>query len=98
MRSPRWRAGSEPTIEAVLEAPVEDVAWANGWEGGCVVGRSAVREHWNRAQSRAESDRAPAQAHREKRHVSEHRVVRAIALPLASAWWSRRWITRRVRT
>jgi ketosteroid isomerase-like protein len=35
-------------IEAVLAALHCDVAWANGWEGGYVHGREAVRSYWTR--------------------------------------------------
>lgn len=34
--------------EAVLAALAPDVAWPNGWEGGQVHGRDAVREYWAR--------------------------------------------------
>ena len=35
-------------IDAVLAALADDVAWANGMEGGHVYGREAVREYWTR--------------------------------------------------
>jgi nuclear transport factor 2 (NTF2) superfamily protein len=35
-------------IEAVLAALDEDVAWANGMEGGHVQGRDNVRSYWTR--------------------------------------------------
>ena len=35
-------------IEAVLAALHPDVTWANGMEGGHVVGREAVRSYWTR--------------------------------------------------
>jgi len=35
-------------IEAVLAAMREDVAWANGMEGGHVHGRDGVRSYWAR--------------------------------------------------
>jgi ketosteroid isomerase-like protein len=34
--------------EAVLAAMAPDVAWPNGWEGGQVIGRDAVRDYWAR--------------------------------------------------
>jgi hypothetical protein len=34
--------------EAVLAAMAPDVAWPNGWEGGQVNGRDAVRDYWAR--------------------------------------------------
>jgi ketosteroid isomerase-like protein len=35
-------------IDGVLEALHEDVAWANGMEGGHVHGHAAVRAYWTR--------------------------------------------------
>ncbi len=35
-------------IEGVLAALAEDVAWANGMDGGHVHGREAVRDYWTR--------------------------------------------------
>jgi ketosteroid isomerase-like protein len=35
-------------VEAVLAVLAEDVAWANGMDGGHVHGREAVREYWTR--------------------------------------------------
>lgn len=35
-------------IEGVLAVLADDVAWANGMEGGHVHGRAAVREYWMR--------------------------------------------------
>ena len=35
-------------MEAVLAAVHEDVAWANGMEGGHVHGRDGVRSYWTR--------------------------------------------------
>jgi ketosteroid isomerase-like protein len=35
-------------IDGVLTALADDVAWANGMDGGHVHGREAVREYWTR--------------------------------------------------
>ena len=35
-------------IDGVLSALTEDVAWANGMDGGHVHGREGVREYWRR--------------------------------------------------
>ena len=35
-------------IDRVLDALTDDVAWANGMEGGHVHGREGVREYWTR--------------------------------------------------
>jgi ketosteroid isomerase-like protein len=35
-------------IDSVLAVLADDVAWANGMDGGQVHGRAAVREYWTR--------------------------------------------------
>ncbi|WP_198543417.1 nuclear transport factor 2 family protein [Pseudofrankia sp. BMG5.36] len=35
-------------VDSVLAALTDDVRWANGWEGGEVVGHAAVRDYWAR--------------------------------------------------
>jgi hypothetical protein len=35
-------------VDACLAAMTADVDWANGWEGGRVIGRENVREYWQR--------------------------------------------------
>lgn len=35
-------------IDGVLDALADDVAWANGMDGGHVHGREGVREYWTR--------------------------------------------------
>jgi hypothetical protein len=35
-------------IDAVLATMTDDVDWPNGWEGGRVLGREAVRAYWTR--------------------------------------------------
>jgi ketosteroid isomerase-like protein len=35
-------------IEAILPSLTGDVDWPNGWEGGYVRGRDAVRDYWTR--------------------------------------------------
>ena len=36
-----------------------DVDWANGWEGGRVVGRDAVRDYWQRQWAAIDSTAEP---------------------------------------
>jgi hypothetical protein len=36
-----------------------DVDWANGWEGGRVVGREAVRDYWERQWEAIDSTAQP---------------------------------------
>ncbi|MFF5176228.1 nuclear transport factor 2 family protein [Micromonospora sp. NPDC000089] len=49
----RWRlltalyaAFNRRDVPALLEAMTPDVRWPNGWEGGTVHGRDAVRDYW----------------------------------------------------
>ena len=35
-------------VPALLAAMAPDVIWPNGWEGGIVRGRDAVRDYWKR--------------------------------------------------
>jgi hypothetical protein len=41
----------------------EDVDWPNGWEGGRVHGREAVREYWRRQWAEIDSQAEPAGFH-----------------------------------
>ena len=43
-----YRAFNARDIDTVLAAMSADVDWPNGWEGGRVVGRDAVRRYWER--------------------------------------------------
>ena len=44
-------------IDGVLTALTDDVAWANGMDGGHVHGREAVREYWNAPVGHSQSAR-----------------------------------------
>jgi hypothetical protein len=46
LRSP-YQAFNTRDIDSALAAMAPDVDWANGWEGGRVVGHDAVRDYWN---------------------------------------------------
>lgn len=43
-----YRAFNDRNIEAVLPCLHPDVDWPNGWEGGRLRGRDAVRRYWQR--------------------------------------------------
>jgi ketosteroid isomerase-like protein len=43
-----YAAFNSRDIEAVLAGLHVDVAWPNGWEGGVLHGREAVRDYWRR--------------------------------------------------
>jgi len=66
-------------VDFCLAAMTPDVNWANGWEGGRVIGREAVRDYWRRQwaaiDSRAEptaiTERADGKA-----EVAVHLIVR----------------------
>lgn len=43
-----YQAFNARDVDTCLAAMTPDVDWANGWEGGRVVGRDAVRDYWQR--------------------------------------------------
>ena len=43
-----YRAFNARDIDTVLAAMAPDVDWPNGWEGGRIQGREAVRDYWTR--------------------------------------------------
>ena len=43
-----YRAFNDRDIDRVLKGLAPDVVWPNGWEGGHVQGRDAVRDYWTR--------------------------------------------------
>jgi hypothetical protein len=43
-----YRAFNARDIDVVLEQLAPDVRWPNGWEGGELYGREAVRAYWLR--------------------------------------------------
>src|SRR5215217_5466786 len=46
-------------VDICLAAMTPDVDWANGWEGGRVVGREAVRDYWHRQGAQLDSTAEP---------------------------------------
>jgi ketosteroid isomerase-like protein len=51
-------------IDGVLAALTDDVAWANGMDGGHVHGREAVREYWTRQWTMVSPHVEPVSFHR----------------------------------
>jgi ketosteroid isomerase-like protein len=51
-------------IDGVLVALADDVAWANGMEGGHVHGREAVRAYWTRQWAMVSPHVEPVSFHR----------------------------------
>jgi len=43
-----YRAFNARDLDALLAALAPDVDWPNGWEGGRIQGRDAVRDYWTR--------------------------------------------------
>jgi ketosteroid isomerase-like protein len=56
-----YRAFNARDVDACLAAMTPDVDWANGWEGGRVVGRDAVRDYWQRQWEAIESTAEPTE-------------------------------------
>jgi ketosteroid isomerase-like protein len=46
-------------IDTCLAAMAPDVDWANGWEGGRIIGREAVRDYWERQWAAIDSTAEP---------------------------------------
>lgn len=46
-------------VDSCLAAMTPDVDWANGWEGGRVLGRAAVRDYWERQWAEIDSTAEP---------------------------------------
>lgn len=46
-------------LDTALAGMTPDVDWANGWEGGRVVGREAVRDYWLRQWAEVRSTAEP---------------------------------------
>jgi ketosteroid isomerase-like protein len=54
-----YEAFNRRDVDACLAAMTPDVDWANGWEGGRVVGRDAVRNYWQRQWAEIDSTAEP---------------------------------------
>lgn len=54
-----YEAFNARDVETCLAAMTPDVDWANGWEGGRVVGREAVRDYWRRQWAAIDSTAEP---------------------------------------
>jgi ketosteroid isomerase-like protein len=54
-----YEAFNARDVDTCLAAMTPDVDWANGWEGGRVVGRDAVRDYWERQWAAIDSTAEP---------------------------------------
>jgi ketosteroid isomerase-like protein len=54
-----YEAFNARDIDTCLAAMTPDVDWANGWEGGRLVGREAVRDYWRRQWAAIDSTAEP---------------------------------------
>src|SRR4051794_4514269 len=54
-----YEAFNAGDVDTCLAAMTPDVDWANGWEGGRVVGRDAVRDYWRRQWAEIDSPAEP---------------------------------------
>jgi|SRR3954451_8572081 len=69
-------------VDAILPSLAPDVEWPNGWEGGYVRGRDAVRDYWTRQWRAIDSTVTPTDfvARPDGRvDVTVHQVVRSLA-------------------
>lgn len=65
-------------IDGVLAALADDVAWANGMDGGHVHGHAGVREYWTRQWAMVSPHVAPVSFTREKGGAIVAEVVQTI--------------------
>ena len=54
-----YEAFNTRDVDVCLAAMTPGVDWANGWEGGRVVGRDAVRNYWQRQWAEIDSTAEP---------------------------------------
>jgi ketosteroid isomerase-like protein len=54
-----YEAFNARDVDTCLAAMTPDVDWANGWEGGHVLGRDAVRDYWQRQWAAIDSTAEP---------------------------------------
>ncbi len=74
-----YRGFNARDIESVLAAMHPDVDWPNGWEGGRVHGRDAVRNYWTRQWSAINPRVEPLRFHTDDSNrtvVDVHTVIR----------------------
>ena len=74
-----YAAFNSRDIPALLAAMTSDVVWPNGWEGGVVRGRDAVRAYWTRQWSQIDPSVIPTAFQPEpdgRVAVTVHQVVR----------------------
>ncbi len=77
-----YAAFNARNIEAVLATLHPDVDWPNGWEGGRVHGRDAVREYWTRQWSALDPHVDPVSIEADetgRTAVDVHAVIRDLA-------------------
>ena len=75
-----YAAFNDRAIDTALAAMTADVDWPNGWEGGRVAGREAVRDYWQRQWAAIDSHVEPVEiTQREAGRwtVLVHQIVRS---------------------
>ena len=74
-----YNAFNARDIDAVLATMTDDVDWPNGWEGGRVLGREAVRGYWTRQWAAIDGTVTPQRLSTQpdgRIDVTVHQVVR----------------------
>jgi ketosteroid isomerase-like protein len=77
-------------IDGVLVALTDDVAWANGMEGGHVHGHDAVRDYWTRQWAMVSPHVEPVDFRARPAARSSRRSSRPSAISTAGRWRARR--------
>jgi ketosteroid isomerase-like protein len=65
-------------IDGVLDALADDVAWANGMDGGHVHGREAVRDYWTRQWALVSPHVEPVGFHRSANGAVVAEVIQSV--------------------
>ena len=77
-----YAAFNARAVDAALAGMTADVDWPNGWEGGRIAGREAVRDYWLRQWQEIDGRVEPVEITRgddDRWTVLVHQVVRSPA-------------------
>ncbi len=77
-----YKAFNERDAETVLALMQPNVQWPNGWEGGYVQGRDAVKEYWTRQWKEINPVVTPVNFYRNDKgqiEVTVHQTVKDVA-------------------
>ena len=81
-----YEAFNARDIDAAVSLMHDDVDWPNGWEGGRIQGRDAVRDYWTRQFESIQSNVEPLEFTEagDRVAVTVHQVIRDLDGTVAS--------------